>query len=105
MNQPHIFWGYLPFWLWTYGLAVIAWTCVGRFLLGFIVPADSPNYIWRWFRRLTDWWLRMVAVVTPRYIEPRYLPLVGMYWAFLLRFAGWPLFNLVGMAPTLTPPA
>lgn len=103
MDQSDFFWGYLPFWLWTYSLAVIAWTCVGRFMLGFIVPHDSPNYIWRWFRRLTDWPTRLFGLITPRYVEPRYLPLVTMYWCFLLRYAGWPVFAALGLAPSLAP--
>ena len=101
MDQPHLFWGYLPFWLWTYGLAVVAWTCIGRFLLGFIVPPDSPNYIWRWFRRLTDWAVALVGLITPRYVDQRYAPLVTTYWFFLIRYASWPVFAALGLAPRL----
>ena len=101
MDQPHFVFGYLPFWIWTYGLAVVAWTCFGRFLLGFIVPPESRNYIWRWFRFLTDWAITAIRIITPRYVEPRFMPLVTMYWAFLLRWTAWPVFNALGMAPTL----
>ena len=30
------------------------YTMLGRFLLGLMVDADSPNYIWRFFCRITD---------------------------------------------------
>jgi hypothetical protein len=98
-ETSNYFWGYLPFWAWTYGLAVIAWTCLGRFFLGFIVPPDSPNYIWRWFRRLTDWAVTLVDFITPRAITPRFLPLVTMYWFFLLRYASFPIFYALGLVP------
>ncbi|MBI3514667.1 MAG: YggT family protein [Proteobacteria bacterium] len=103
MDHPHFFWGYLPFWLWTYGLAVVAWSCIGRFLLGFMLPPDSPNYIWRWFRRMTDWAIALVGLITPRYVDQRYAPLVAMYWCFLIRYASWPAFSALGLAPSLTP--
>ena len=59
------FWGYLPFWIWAYGLAVVAWTCLGRFMLGFMVPPNSGNYIWRAFRFLTDWAIALIRLITP----------------------------------------
>ena len=30
------------------------------------LPPDSTNYIWRWFRRLTDPFLAPDAFITPR---------------------------------------
>ena len=101
MNAPHFFWGHLPFWIWTYGLAVVAWTCFGRFLLGFIVPPDSPNYIWRFFRRLTDWAVDLIAWITPRFVQPRFIPLVTMYWFILVRYASFPVLTYLGLAPTI----
>ena len=48
----------------TFVLAALMYTLLGRVVLGFFVDADSPNYIWRWFRRVTDWALneRFVTV-------------------------------------------
>ena len=31
--QSDFFWSYLPYWVVAYGLAIIGWTCVGRFLM------------------------------------------------------------------------
>lgn len=93
------FWGYLPFWIWAYGLAVVAWTCLGRFLLGFLVPPNSANYIWRGFRFLTDWAIALIRVITPSYIPQRFMPLVTMYWFFLIRYASFPAFYQLGLMP------
>jgi hypothetical protein len=95
----HFFWGYLPFWIWAYGLAVVAWTCLGRFLLGFMVPPNSGNYIWRGFRFLTDWAIALVRLITPHFIAQRYMPLVTMYWFFLIRYASFPVFYQLGLMP------
>jgi uncharacterized protein YggT (Ycf19 family) len=35
-------------------LAALMYTLVGRALLGLFVPPESPNYIWRFFVRVTD---------------------------------------------------
>jgi hypothetical protein len=43
-----------------YALAVLMWTMAGRFLLGMFAPPDWDNYVWRFFRRLTD---PVIAVV------------------------------------------
>ena len=93
------FWGYLPFWIWAYGLAVVAWTCLGRFMLGFMVPPHSANYIWRAFRFLTDWAIALVRLITPHYIAQRYMPLVTMFWFFLIRYASFPVFYQLGLMP------
>ena len=97
--MDHFFWGYLPFWIWAYGLAVVAWTCMGRFLLGFMVPPNSANYIWRGFRFLTDWAIALIRLITPRFIGERYMPLVTMYWFFFIRYASFPVFYHLGLMP------
>ena len=46
MTGDDFLWGYLPFWILNYGLAVVIWTCFGRFLLAWFVPAIQPtNYL------------------------------------------------------------
>ncbi|MFQ3623263.1 MAG: hypothetical protein SNJ73_06925 [Acetobacteraceae bacterium] len=102
MDQPHFIWSFLPFWAAVYGLAVVAWTCMGRFALQLVFAPDSSNYIWRFFRLLTDWWLRLVAYVTPAYVGPVFLPLLGALWAFLLRFAVALAMFGAGLAPRLS---
>ena len=103
--QPNFFWDYLPFWVLTYGLAVLAWTFIGRFLLGLWLPPNSSNYIWRFFRRLTDWPLVVVSAMTPRIIGPHFTLLAAAYWCFALRYIVFIVFWTQGWAPSLTPAA
>jgi hypothetical protein len=95
--------GHLPFWLVTYSLAVIGWTLLGRFLLQFLVPPDSPLYIWRAFRRLTDWAIAAAALLVPSLVAPPFLPLVAAFWVFALRLALGLGMYAAGWAPRLTP--
>jgi hypothetical protein len=52
--QGELWWSYWYFHLPNYAFAVLFWTLIGRFMFGFFLPPDSPNYIYRWFRRLTE---------------------------------------------------
>lgn len=81
------FWQHWYFHLPNYILAVLLYTLLGRFLLSFILPPDSSNYIWRFFRRLTDPVLAATGFITPRFIAPLLLPLVGAFWLGVLRVA------------------
>ena len=101
-DQPDFFWGYLPFWIVNYGLALVMWCCVGRFFLFFFVAGRQPNnYIWRSFVALTEWWVRPVAFVTPRLVNPFYMPLVAAFWMYVLRVALFLTLRLWGMTPSL----
>ncbi|WP_341701840.1 YggT family protein [Ferrovibrio sp.] len=95
------FWSHLPYWVVAYGLALIGWTCVGRFLMTAFLPPDHPNYIFRFFRLLTNWAIRLTDGITPRFVNPRFLPLVTTFWAFALRYAAHFAFAYYGMAPSL----
>ena len=101
MAQPDLFWGYLPFWIVVYGTAVVAWTCLGRFALSFLVAPDSQNYIWRGFGWITAWPLRVVRVITPALIGARGLMLATAFWFFVLRYAAFQIFAAHDMAPRL----
>ena len=107
-DQPDFIWGYLPFWIVNYGLALVTWCCVGRFFLFFFVVGRQPrNYIWRSFVALTDWWVRPVAYVTPRLVHPLYMPLIAAFWMYTIRVALFLALRLWGMTPTfpgLVPP-
>lgn len=101
--QTDFFWGYLPFWIVNYGLALVVWCCVGRFLLFMFVAGRHPeNYIWRSFVALTSWWIRPVQYVTPRLISPFYMPLVAAFWLYALRIVLFLMLRHWGLAPTLT---
>jgi uncharacterized protein YggT (Ycf19 family) len=66
-------------------LAVLMYTLLGRVLLGLFVPTDSPNYIWRFFCRLTDPVVAVVSMMTPRAAAPVVTWLFGIVWLFWLR--------------------
>lgn len=97
---------FLRYWYYlipTYILAALAWTLIGRFVLGFFVAEDSPNYIMRFFRRLTDPVIRLLAPVTPGFLHPLFIPLYAAFWMFALRVAFHIALVLMGAAPELAP--
>ena len=92
------------FWVVTYVLALTAWACIGRFAMqGFIAP-DSPNYIWRGFRLLTDWAIWTARRVVPSYVAVVWLPLVAALWLFGLRLVFGVIMLSAGLAPSISPP-
>lgn len=102
-GESHFLLGYLPFWLVTYALAVAGWTCLGRFLMQWVVPPDSPNPIWRVFRWLTNWAVGAARLLVPRYVAPPVLPLVAAFWLFVLRIGFGVAMLVAGWAPRLGP--
>jgi hypothetical protein len=108
MNQSFLEWIHVPFWIVNYGLAVVFWTCLGRFLLFiFVVGRHEQNYIWRAFLGLTNWWVRPVAFVTPRLVSWFYIPLVAAFWIYVLRVALFLVLRYYGLTPSvpgLAPP-
>ncbi|MBM3568754.1 MAG: hypothetical protein FJX46_08350 [Alphaproteobacteria bacterium] len=104
-STPHFVWDYLPFWVVNYGLAVVMWSCIARFLLGFFAFRLQTNYIWRAFVGLTQWAVTATAWVTPRYIHPILLPPIAALWLFYLRIAVFLAMWNAGMTPSIAPPA
>lgn len=103
MNNPDFFWSYLPFWIVNYGLAMVAWSCLGRFLLAFFVPSLQPtNYIWRAFVVLTEWAVRLTGLITPSYVRPMFLAPIAAFWIFHLRVVAYFALAAAGMTPRLT---
>jgi len=94
-----IWWSYWYFHLPNYAFAVLFYTLIGRFMLGFIVPPDSPNYIYRWFRRLTDWMIRPVDAITPSMIPRGLLAPVAAYWVVVVRVVFFVTLYAAGLAP------
>ena len=70
-----------------YVLAILMYTLIGRALLGLILEPSSSNYIWRFFCRITDPVVRVVAFVTPKAAAPVVVWLFGAVWLFWLRVA------------------
>ena len=66
-------------------LAALMYTFVGRAILGLVLDPDSKNYIWRFFCRLTDPFVALIAPVTPKAAVPVVLWLFGVVWLFWLR--------------------
>lgn len=96
--------GHLPFWIVNYTLALVAWACLGRFMMSAFIAPDSPNYIWRGFRLLTDWAVWAARRAVPSYVGVLWLPLIAACWLFGLRLVVGILMISAGMAPRITPP-
>jgi len=80
-------------------LAALMYTLLGRVLLSLFIEPDSPNYIWRFFCRITDPVVALVAAVTPRAAAPVVVWLFGFVWLFWLRVAMIYAFLLSGAVP------
>jgi hypothetical protein len=99
MEPRDIWWDYWYFHLPNYAMAALFYTLFGRFLLSFILPPDTPNYIYRWFHRLTEWLIRPVAFITPRAIAPRYHAPVAAFWIVVARVLYITVLLAAGWAP------
>ena len=71
-------------------------------VLGLFVEPDSENYIWRFFCRMTDPVVRVIAMVTPKDAPPVLHWLFGFVWLFWLRVG---LLNLLLLSGTLPKPS
>lgn len=94
--QP-TFWSLWYFNLPNFILAVVMYTMLGRALLGLFVDADSKNYIWRGFCSITDPFLKVFAVVTPKAAAPVVQWLFGFVWMFWLRVLLFVVFFATGL--------
>lgn len=81
-------------------LAMLMYTALGRFVLGFMFAPESKNYIWRFFVRLTDPVIALVGYVTPRAVPPAFVLLFTVVWLFAARVALLLLVANLGVAPT-----
>ena len=64
---------------------MVMYTMLGRALLGLFVEHDSRNFIWRGFCAITDPFLKVFALVTPKAAAPVVQWLFGFVWMFWLR--------------------
>jgi uncharacterized protein YggT (Ycf19 family) len=80
-------------------LAALMYTLLGRALLGLIVAPDSSNYIWRFFCRITDPFVAIIAPITPKATAPVVVWLFGVVWLFWLRVGLPYVFLLLGAVP------
>jgi hypothetical protein len=93
---------YWYFHLPNFVLAALMYTLLGRVLLGLIMDAHSSNYIWRFFSRVTDPVVAIVALATPKAAAPVVLWLFGFVWLFWLRVAFHYVLLLAGAAPRVS---
>lgn len=80
----------------NFALAALMYTLLGRAVLGLFVAPDSPNYIWRFFCRVTDPFVALIGVVTQKATVPVLVWLMGVVWLFWLRVGLLYLFLLIG---------
>ena len=82
-----------------YVLAVVMYTVLGRVALSLFLEPDSPNYIWRFFCRITDPAIAVFAHVTPKATAQIVLWGFTFVWLFWLRFALLAFYAATGLIP------
>lgn len=95
---------FLTYWYYhlpNFALAALMYTLLGRVLLSLFLDPDSPNYIWRFFCRLTDPVVAALAHVTPKATAPVVLWLFGFVWLFWMRVALHYGLLVLGAAPRI----
>ena len=80
-------------------LAALMYTLLGRAILALIVGPDSSNYIWRFFCRITDPVVALIAPLTPKAAAPVVIWMFGFVWLFWLRVGFLILFTMYGLVP------
>jgi uncharacterized protein YggT (Ycf19 family) len=80
-------------------LAALMYTLLGRALLALLVDPDSSNYIWRFFCRITDPVVAVVAAVTPKAAAPVVVWMFGVVWLFWLRVLLLNVYLALGAVP------
>lgn len=93
------FWSYWYFHIPNFILAAIMYTLLGRLVLGLFVPADWDNYIWRFFRRVTDPVIRVVRAITPSVLSDGVVMVFTVLWLMVLRLGLLLLLLQFGLAP------
>jgi hypothetical protein len=93
------FWQYWYYNIPNYLLALLTYTLLGRLLLGFFVPEDWNNYIWRAFIRITDPVVAVVRYITPMVVAHLWILILAALWVHLIRIA----FTLVMLSLGLVP--
>jgi hypothetical protein len=99
MQSQDIWWSFLYFHLPNYAFSVLFWTLIGRFMFAIFLPHDSPNYIYRWFRRLTDWLMRPVAYITPSIVPALALAPIAAFWVAMARLVFFMAMHAAGLTP------
>lgn len=93
------FWSYWYFHIPNFILAALMYTLLGRFALGLFVPENWDNYIWRFFKAVTDPVLRLVRAVTPQVLQQPVVIVFGVLWLMLARIVYFVALANAGLAP------
>jgi len=93
------FWSYWYFHIPNFVLAALMYTLMGRIVLGLFVPPDWDNYIWRFFTRTTDPFLKLVRGITPEVLGHGVVMVFGVLWLMALRLAWLLILLRLGLAP------
>jgi hypothetical protein len=101
VQGENIWWSYWYFHFPNYAFSVLFWTLIGRFMFSMFLPPDSPNYIFRWFRRLTDWLVRPVAFITPSIVPARALAPIAAFWVAMARVVFFVALHAAGLTPRI----
>jgi len=93
---------FLTYWYYyvpDYVLAAIMYTVLGRVVLSLFLEPDSTNYIWRFFGRVTDPAIALVAQLTPKAVAPVVIWLFTFVWLFWIRLGLRFLYRATGLLP------
>ncbi len=76
------------------------WTLLARMILMLLIGGHKlDNYIYRFFCQLTDWYLNLISIITPRFMPPFLVPLYGIFFVILFRIVFWIVMYNLGLAP------
>jgi YggT family protein len=93
---------FLPFHVINYALAAVFYTLIGRSILGVFVRQDSPFFVMRFFRLITEPFMKAFRFMTPGFMHPALAPLYVGFWVFLIRLAFGLVMLNYGLAPRLS---
>lgn len=94
------FWYYWYFHIPNFVLAAVMYTLMGRLVLGFFVPENWDNYIWRFFRLITDPFVKIVRLVTPQVLSHPVVIVFAVLWLMAIRLAYLVMLINLGLGPS-----
>lgn len=76
------------------------WTLLGRFFLHLLIGGkQTSNYIYNFFCLLTDWYLKRLIVITPKFIPYSLFPIYGVFFFIVFKIIFWIICYKIGWAP------
>lgn len=93
------FWSHWYFHIPNFVLAAVMYTLIGRLVLGFFVPQDWDNYIWRGFKAVTEPFVRIVRSISPEVVAQPVVLVFGVLWIMVIRISFLLTLVQLGLAP------